>query len=483
MSLLTTLLAILLAAIPIPAEIPDFSRTGYMWSDKPLPRYDVKCILTPPSDGEDATETIQRAIDDFKGKGAILLSKGTWNVSGTIHMNKSGLVLRGEGDETVVVATGKSKRSLIYLGEPCEREYGPHKSKIMGDYFPVGTFALPLEEDHPFKKGDRIVVSWYPSQKWISDLKMDQIPPRWDGIPVKQWTPDRFIMHFERTVVDVRDNVVYMENPLVLALDAQYGEYHVSSYSYDHRVTESGIENMCLVSEYESEEDEKHSWTAIEVNVAEHCWVKNIHARYFCFACVDMREGAKNITVDSSSYEHPKARTTGSRKYGFYFNFAQQSLVSNCVCIGSRHGFATGQVVCGPNVFVYCTEIDGCGDCGPHMRWATGILYDNVETDSLLRVQDRSNMGPSHGWAGVNHVLWNCTAKILVCQNPWVMGKNYCIGCIGRKHPGSYKGRPDGEWISHGTHVEPRSLYFEQLRSRNLAKIKAVPKRIINKTK
>ena len=63
------------------------------------------------------------------------------------------------------------------------------------------------------------------------------------------------------------------------------------------------------------------------------------------------------------------------------------------------------------------------------------------------------------------------------------MGKNYCIGCIGKKSPGSYKGRPDGEWISHGTHVEPLSLYAEQLRLQKLDKIKAVPQRIINKTK
>ena len=68
-----------------------------MWSDKQVPKYDVKCVLSPPSDGADATAIIQQAIDDFKGKGAILLSKGTWNVSGTIHLNKSNLVLRGEG--------------------------------------------------------------------------------------------------------------------------------------------------------------------------------------------------------------------------------------------------------------------------------------------------------------------------------------------------------------------------------------------------
>lgn len=483
MNILASLLAVLLAALTIPAEIPDFSRTGYRWSDKKVPMYDVIQVLSPPAGGEDATEIIQKAIDDFEGKGAIMLSKGTWNISGSIHLNKSNLVLRGEGDETILVATGKSDRSLVHMGDYAERIIGPKKSGIKGEYFPTGTFALPLEEGHTFKKGDQIVVSFYPSDKWISALKMDQIPPRKDGIPVRQWNTGRFIMHWERTIVDVKGNTVYMENPLVAPLEAQYGEICVQSYSYEKRISESGIENMCMISEYESEEDEKHAWNAIRINAAEHCWVKNVNCAYFCFNAVNLAKGSKNITVDSCSYKHPKALTTGSRKYGFYFSGGQQCVVTNCVCVGTRHGFSSSEVVGGPNVFLNCTELEGKGDCGPHMRWASGVLYDNVVTDSMLRVQDRSSMGPGHGWAGVTNVFWNCKAKVLVCQNPWVNGKNYCIGCIGKKSPGSFKGRPDGEWISHGTPVEPKSLYTEQLRLRKLSRVKAVPKKVINKTK
>ena len=100
------------------------------------------------------------------------------------------------------------------------------------------------------------------------------------------------------------------------------------------------------------------------------------------------------------------------------------------------------------------------------MRWASCVLYDNVRTNQLLRVHDRSNMGSGHGWAGTTHVFWNCTAGQIVCQSPWVSGKNYCIGCVGPKDEGNFKGRPDGVWISHDNPVETESLYEQQLENR-----------------
>ena len=66
--------------------------------------------------------------------------------------------------------------------------------------------------------------------------------------------------------------------------------------------------------------------------------------------------------------------------------------------------------------------------------------------------------------------LYNCEAKLLICQSPWVTGKNWCIGCVGEKLPGrKYFDdivRPDGEWESHGKKVKPKSLYRSQLESR-----------------
>jgi hypothetical protein len=456
----------ILTSILIPSGIPDFSKVGYRNSDDPIPEYENVVVLEAPAGGTDATEMIQTAIDEFKGRGAILLKAGTYNISGSIHIDKSNLVLRGEGDSTILFATGKSRRTLIRLGHDVERRFGRRKTHVEGDSIPVGTCSLEISGRNRLKPGDKIVVTWEPSQKWISDLRMDRIPPRKDGLPVRPWTPGEYVKNWERTVVSVNGNHVTLDNPLVMQLEKKYGEYFIRSYSYRKSVRESGIENLRMISGYESEEDEEHSWTAVDVSAAEHCWVRNVNASYFCFCCVHLRWGSRNITVDSCSFTHPKAKTAGSRKYAFYIDKGQKCLVSNCTAVATRHAFATADCTCGPNVFLNCTETDGKGDCGPHMRWASGVLYDNVRTDAMLRVQDRSNLGPGHGWAGVTHVFWNCEATRLVCQNPWISGKNYCIGCVGTKHIGNFKGKPDGEWISHGERVLPESLYYYQLSQR-----------------
>ncbi len=68
---------------------------------------------------------------------------------------------------------------------------------------------------------------------------------------------------------------------------------------------------------------------------------------------------------------------------------------------------------------------------GPHHRWATGILYDRVYTDLDLNVENRTNSGSGHGWAGANHVMWNCkTYSRMVIQDPPTDANNWAIGCI-----------------------------------------------------
>ncbi len=74
-------------------------------------------------------------------------------------------------------------------------------------------------------------------------------------------------------------------------------------------------------------------------------------------------------------------------------------------------------------------------------------------------------MGSGHGWAGAQQVFWNCeTSSICVQQPP--TAQNYAIGCTGKIREGQFKGRNPGYYESHGVHVEPRSLYLQQLEQR-----------------
>jgi len=95
-----------------------------------------------------------------------------------------------------------------------------------------------------------------------------------------------------------------------------------------------------------------------------------------------------------------------------------------------------------------------------------GTLYDMVETDGGINVQDRGASGTGHGWAGANQVFWNCAGASSICQNPWVSAKNYNFGFIGEKNAG-WNSRPDGMWVGYKRPgIFPESLYQAQLGSR-----------------
>jgi len=97
-------------------------------------------------------------------------------------------------------------------------------------------------------------------------------------------------------------------------------------------------------------------------------------------------------------------------------------------------------------------------------------LYDIVESEGKINLQDRDNMGTGHGWAGTNHVFWNCKGSSMVCQNPWVTGKNYSIGFMGEKGRPYKPDRPDGVWIGQNKPgLFPESLYEAQLMDRKTA--------------
>jgi len=93
--------------------------------------------------------------------------------------------------------------------------------------------------------------------------------------------------------------------------------------------------------------------------------------------------------------------------------------------------------------------------------WSMGGLFDNIRGNIAL--QDRQWMGSGHGWAGANYVAWNCVGP-RGCQRP-PTAQNIAIGHVGRHWEGAFQ-RPDGFWELAGSHVQPRSLYLQQLADR-----------------
>lgn len=454
--------------------IPDFSRVGYFNGDREVPDVPVVKTISPANNGS-SQNSIQTAIDevakrtpDANGfRGAILLKKGVYSVPGVININTSGIVLRGEGNEkggTRIVAAGDGKRSLLNVsGEGKVSEIKDTRVAIKDDYVPVGAKAFHVASSKGLKAGDSIIVYRPGIDRWIKDLMMDKIVER-PG--TKQWKASEYNLSFERTITKIDGDKIYIDNPIVMAIDSKYGGGEIFKYAFKGRIQNVGVENIYFESEFANDTAENHGWTAVGFDKVENSWIRNVSAQYFGSSCVDLGYGARNISVLNSYCFDPKSQITGGRRYSFN-NDGQMNLFIGCHADNGRHDFVTGARVEGPNVFVNCTAKNTHADIGPHHRWASGTLYDNIVTDGEINIQDRGNYGSGHGWVGVTQILWNCTAKTATVQSPWVNGKNYCIGLKGAKSLGRFKDRPDGEWEGQNKEgLLPQSLYYTQLKAR-----------------
>jgi hypothetical protein len=449
--------------------LPDFSRVGYYNSDKQVPHIAVVKTINPSADAE---KQIQNAIDELSKqapdkngfRGAVLLKKGNYTINDKISIEASGIVLRGEGNDTRLVAAGTVNRPLIDVsGKGKVQEIKGTRTKIIDNYVPVGATSFKVVDASQYKTGDRIIVYRPGTDQWIKDLKMDQIQAR-QG--TKQWQAGEYNLQYERVITKTEGNSVFIDNPIVMAMEPKYGGGEIYKYSFDGRISNVGIEDLYCESEYTSDTAENHSWDAVSFDRIENGWVKNVSAKYFAYACVHLNPWAKNISVMDCNCTDHKSVITGGRRYSFC-NEGQQNLFMNCHAADGRHDFVTQAKTCGPNVFYNCTAIRTHADIGPHHRWSSGTLYDNIVTDGEINIQDRGNYGSGHGWVGVTQVLWNCTAKSATVQSPWVNGKNYCIGLNGGKSAGRFKDRPDGEWEGQNkARLQPKSLYIAQLKAR-----------------
>lgn len=447
--------------------IPDFSRVGYHQHAKAIPNVQVVTILS--ATGHDDEARIQQAIDELAKKqpnsvgirGAVLLKKGIYKIAGSLKISASGIVLRGEGEETKLIATGPGKRkTIVASGTGKLFEVAGTRVKITDHYVPVGAKSFNIASAKGLNVGDKIVVYRPGTSNWIHNLKMDEIEP---GNGTIQWAANDYNFEFERNITAINGNQITIDNPVVMAMEDQYGGGEVYKYTFDGRISEVGIEDLLLESEYNGDTDEDHGWDAISFNKIENSWVSGVTSKYFGYSCVNLSHDSKQITVKDSKCLAPKSQIIGGRRYSFN-NDGQLNLFINCFASEGRHDYVTGAKVCGPNVFYNCRSENAKADIGPHHRWAMGTLYDNITTDGEINIQDRGNWGTGHGWSGVNQVLWNCTAAKVTVQNPYVSGQNYAIGVNAEKTEGRLKGRPVGIWENQNKGgLKPSSLYVKQL--------------------
>ena len=450
--------------------IPDYSGVGYQNSEKPIPY--VPVVKTVTAVVGDNVANVQSAINAVAAmplvngiRGAILFKAGTYEMNSTINITASGIILRGEGQTTIFKATGTVQYDLINIaGTSGKSDITSTQKQVTDAFVPVGKKSVTVQSGHTFAVGDWVHFRREPNDAWIHMLGMDtlsHIDPA-----ATNWTASSYKISSERKIVTVQGNVLTFDAPVMDIIDPLYANAFVVKFS-SARISNCGVENLKMTSTYTSSTDELHGWNAIYMDNVENCWVKKVIAYSFGYSCVNVNDGGAFVTVDSCSMLDAVSVITGGRRYSFNLN-GQRCLVQNCTTRNGRHDFVDGSRTAGPNVFYNSTATLEHADIGPHHRWSTGILIDNVTSDGQIRVQDRADSGSGHGWSGAQIMFWNCTCPDFVVQDPPSYHCNWAIGCVGPiTNIGQWTTNPLGIVESKGTKIVAiPSLFKAQLAER-----------------
>jgi hypothetical protein len=471
-------------------RIPDFSTAGYEEGEAAIPDVPVKMRVDAPAD-QDATELIQNAIEaisklpvDARGiRGAVLLGPGTFRIAGTIRLDVSGVVLRGSGTDengTLLVAEGLP-RTLLFIGGTGEWKEVRSRRPIVDEFVPLGAQTVTVDApDGFFSVGDRVIVQWNMTDAFIHNLGMDRIPARRDEREVRQWQTS-MALRFDRSIISMKKTekgfLLRLNAPLTQPM-AKDENPVVWKYEFPGRVSQVGVENLrsdgAAFKKAPNYNNPSIPHVAdgsffdsifSEFEAVENAWMRNVRLQsYNNLVFVDQHGRA--ITVEDVEGEHIDTPLKEGKAAPFAFDVdGQQVLMERCNLTGRlNHVWTTQARVAGPNVFRDSWAKGSDLDAGPHHRWATGTLYEQLTLKGRFDNYNQWNLGTGHGWAGAFNLLWNSTVDELQVESP-PGAYNWVIASRGREITPQL-GANGAYYESAGQFELPASLYEEQLKER-----------------
>jgi hypothetical protein len=474
--------------------LPDYSYAGYLGGGKAIPMAPVRAQVSPGNAND--RQAIQNAITAVSGlplvngiRGAVMIRTGRYDIDGELVINASGVVLRGQGQGSGGTILRSVKLNNVVGGQKMIRVSGPDPEYIEGTaadittsgsgttfVVPVGSRSITvLTPASPFAVGQRVLVRRTPDADWISAIGMGALDP--------PWVPSEFVRDHERTVITVSSvagsparQTLTLDVPLVDGIESRFGGGQVVKVSLNQPLENVGIERLRMDSlDFVSAQDENHLADAIMFERARNSWVRQVTTLHFVGRSVEVR-GGRFITVEDVAALDMISTLDSGRRYPFFVYSGTGILFQRCYARNARHNFVTNQYANGPNTWLDCAATKQWEDDGPHTEWATGLLFDNIDTGKLNVQNALDRAGTHHGWRGAQVMFWNSEATGSACaqdnncpafisETP-AAAMNYGTGNVGPQRGGKFVDEPDGIWESPGAHVEPRSLYLQQLRDR-----------------
>ncbi len=475
-------------------KIPDFSYAGYKNSEVSIPNIPIVYTIEPIAG--DNTGHIQKAIDRI-GKmplkengfrGTLLLKAGSYDVTGTIYIKYSGVVIRGEGDgqdiskNTVINAIGNTpeNRTVLIAGGNKNVELDDDwlwgsRSFITSDFVNVGARDFEIDNPSLYKVGDNIIIKHPCTQKWLEANEWGV-----NNDKTKFWHEGELPIVYNRYIKKIEGNKITIDAPVFNHLDKSLSRSFIYKYNRKGLLTNIGIENLRIdIHTLGSIDVKNHAESAIVLRQIEDAWIKNCTMLHFWKSGV-MTETAFRISVIDSKALEPYGVVTGGQRYNFNASrYSQQILFYQCHASNGRHAYVSnGRSTVSGVAVVKCTSARSYTASEGHQKWSQGLLFDNlyeVETRTKLeggnRVMgfyNRGNWANGHGWAAAHSVLWNCNAqeKAISIQKP-PTAQNYAIGCFGViSGKGPFKGPVGFIEGSNKKGLYPKSLFKAQYKER-----------------
>jgi len=497
-------------------RVPDYSYAGYQRGGVRLPIVPVSSTIEPDTDGQDDTARIQAAIDKLSQapmgedgfRGALLFKGGEYNIAGSLKIDASGVVLRGEGQTkdngTVLRATFKSEKKaywtrngwnhkFIEIGRKIERrEVEESMREITTDYLPINSMSFEVESTDGYAVDDRVVIARRQNWLWCTLIKGQPLftnAPDGEGKSVydeanraaKPTTREKVYA----SVTAINGNTIAIDRPIYNVIARAYGGGYIAKYTEENVVENVALENMRLISVFEPDETgrdpQTHSPCAVTVTGGRNMWFRDLACLYFLGAGFIVQSDRTTIQDCRVLMADPKYYEGLGyvARYGFNVNSAE-ILIQRCYANYSRHSFNTGYGSSGPRVYLDCLSEGDQGGPGPHFGWVVGDLFDNVRVGGA-ELQNSTRGGTQR--RGANSTFWNCGAVAIVCMQPPPavppIAYNWAIGCYALPgdpsgHREFYRGKGcaligqgpkmgNGMFESWGERISLRSLYEAQL--------------------
>jgi hypothetical protein len=463
-------------------RIMDFSYAGYQGGGVALPIVPVAQAVNPI--GGDNTQQIQAAIDavsaltpDAHGfRGAVLLEAGSYDISGTLNITASGVVLRGSGSGpggSVLNMRGSPHLLFSVAGTGSWQKVGT-AAAITDTFLPSGAMSFHVNDASGFAVGGSVLIGRPVTPAWIHLMGMDLLKGG-DGKP-QTWIGPGTIVQTDRTIAAIDGNAGTLDAPLADSFDSVYLDPpggSLTAYTFDGRISQVGVEHLSVVAPAVNVDINLPQFLGLSMNAVMDAWVSDVLFQD-TQNTVTIGGTVKRVTLDNVHVNHTVVHT-GDRMTDFGLS-GTQALFNRCSSDGDGEWpFVTQSRVSGPSVVLNFTSTQQAG-IGPHQRWAVGLLTDNATLPNApansnggatgISYSDRGNHGSGQGWAMGWGVVWNVTTPFFVVQEP-PGAHNWCIGCIGKELTATEAGSgvtvPNGIYESIGVKVTPNSLYLAQM--------------------